>query len=341
MSDKWFLISNKRAAPWCIFLLSLLLLESCERRELTVDSQEGVPFRITLDWSNLALGVEKPQYIKVLFFPVGGGAVVERFVSPDGEEVRVPPDEYQVIVYNWRTNAQTQTVQFRGDTYDNFEAYVTPRNITMTTRGGRTLPLLPRPDMQLYGWNTGDETVTISTTSPAVRTRASEGDVLTATMRPLVHSYVVAVHVANDQYLGGMSALAIDAYGSAPLGGGSFGNGRYAVEAIVERGKEVTGGTRIYNCRVTTFGFFDDSPKNLVLDVTNTEGEARRVEVDITEAVGKIDMGGASIDPPVVVPPNDPVVVPPVESPGQGGTSGGFLPPVLDDWDEENKDIIM
>lgn len=335
-------------SPWervgvrLLFLLLLGLLCGCERRDLTYDSQEGVPFRIALDWSNLTPGIDKPQYIKALFFPIEGGQAIERFISSEGDQVNVPVGEYRVIIYNWRTNTATQTVQFRGDTYDSFEAYVAPRNVTMTTRGGQTLSLLPRPDIQLYGWNTGGETVIVSATSPAVRTRSSEGDILTAVMHSIVRSYVVAVHVANDQYLGGMSALAIDAYGSAPLGGGSPKSERYALETKVERGKEVAGGTRIYYCRVTTFGLFDDSPKNLVLDVTNTEGEARRVEVDITEAVGKIDMGGTSTaDPPVVVPPGDPVVVPPVDSSNQGGIGGGFSPPALDDWDEESKDIFI
>lgn len=327
--------------------LLLVLLCSCSHRDLTFEIDEGLPFRLEMDWSGLQPGVEKPIYIKALFFPAEGGAAVERFVSPDGGEVRVPAGEYRVIIYNWRTNATTQTVQFRGDTYDTFEAYVAPRNVTMTTRAGRTLPLLPRPDAQLYCWNSGVGTVVISETSPTVRTRGMgastrdvESNMLPVSMTSMVRTYVVAVSVKNYEYLEGISALTIDAYGNTPLGGGTLAGSRYAVETKVEPGEEVDG-VRMYYCRITTFGLFDDAAKSLVLDVSNSEGSSQRVEIDISDAVGRVDMGAPSTDPPpVVIPPENPIVVPVPETP-PGGTGGGFHPPALGDWEEEDKDIFL
>lgn len=322
-------------------LLCVVLLCGCENRPLTYGQQTGIPFRLSLDWSALEEGEETPRYLKALFFPVDGGEAVERFVDPDGGEIYVPRGEYRVIVYNWRTNSETQTVQFRGDTYDTFEAYVTPRNGTTANRGEETLPVLPPPDKQLYGWNTGDATVIISETSPTVRTRSGSGDALEAAMSPLVHNYVVAVSVANAQYLDGILAVATDAYGSSLLGGGSNpGGARYAMQTHIERGGMVNG-VQTYYCRVTTFGFFEDSKKTLVLDLANTSGETQREEVDITESVGRVDMGEAPADEPqVAVPPEVPIVVPVPDTP-PGGSSGGFAPPGLSEWDEIHKDIFM
>lgn len=320
-------------------LCGALFLCGCERRELMYEPQEGVPFRLTPDWSCLEEGEEAPQYMKALFFPVDGGAVVERFIPSDGSDIYVPEGEYQVILYNWRTNESTQTVQFRGDTYDTFEAYVSPRNPVMTTRPD--LSRLPHPDRQLYGWNTGGDTLVVAGSSPVVRTRAASGDALTAPMRSLVRSYLVAVDVTHAEYLEGISGVVTDVYSSIPLGGGSYGEGRYAMEAPVQRASTTDGVTRYY-CRVTTFGFFDDSAKTLDLTVTNTSGDTQRVSLDITDAVGRVDLGQAQGDSPQVVAPpgGKPVDVPaPQETPS--GPGGGFAPPALSEWEQEYGDIYL
>lgn len=325
----------------CSLLLSVVLLCGCENRPLTYEQQTGVPFYLSLDWSAVDEGKEVPRYIKALFFPVEGGEAVERFVAPEGGEVYVPPGEYRVIVYNWRTNSETQTVQFRGDTYDTFEAYVAPRSGATANRGEETLPVLPSPDKQLYGWNTSDATVVISETSPTVRTRTVSGDALEAEMSRLVHSYVVAVNVANAQYLDGILAVTTDVYSCSRLGGGANPDvKRYATETRIERGGTVNG-AQTYYCRVTTFGFFEDSKKRLVLDLVNTSGDTQREEVDITESVVKVDMEQVPADEPqVVVPPETPIVVPVPDTPS-GGSSGGFALPGLSEWEEIHKDIFM
>lgn len=320
--------------------LIVLLFHGCDNRALTYEQKTSIPFSITLDWSTLADDEEKPQYLKALFFPVKGGAAVERFISPEGGEVQVPSGEYRIIIYNWRTNAATQTVQFRGDTYDTFEAYVAPRSTSESASSRVDLLMLPAPDEQLYGWNTGQETVIISNTAPAVRTRASQGDVLTTPMSPIVHSYVVAVNVANAQYLNGVLAVATDSYGSSLLGGGQSNSERYATETKVER-TGIINGIEVCYCRVTTFGFFEDSGKTLVLNLDNVSGEVQQEKVDISEAVGKVDMGTVSADEPqITVPPETPIVVPVPDMPPPSN-GGGFDPPGLSDWEEEHKDIFM
>ena len=322
----------------CATLWYSFLLCGCTQRALTYEQQVGIPFSITLDWSALAEGEEKPQYIKGLFFPVEGGAPIERFISPDGGEIYVPEGEYHVIIYNWRTNAETQTVQFRGDTYETFEAYVAPRN----TRPNADFSLLPCPDSQLYGWNSGEDTVIISEKSPTVRTRSWEGDTVTVSMSPLVHSYVVAVYISNAQYLSDISAVATYSYSSAPLGGGSYPDSdeRYAVETKLECGKD-SNGNSIYYCRVTTFGFIEEAEKEIVFDFSNVAGNQKQERVDISDPIKKVNQGAAPPNVPHVVrPPENPIVVPIPEAP-PSGQGGGFSPPLLDDWEETHKDIFM
>lgn len=338
------LTMDEGVAQWLFLTLACLLsLTGCQSRDLYYEAEEGVPFRVTPEWSLLGVGEEKPNYIKAMFFPVGGGAPVERFVPTEGGEVNVPTGEYRVIIYNWRTNYQTQTVQFRGDTYDTFEAYVSPRNPALSNRSeetGETLSRAPAPDLQLYAWNTGGSTVTISKSAPTVRTRGVESDALTVTMQPMVRTYLVAVNVENAQYLGGITAAATAAYSSLFLGTGRLAGEPCAVETRVEKSGE-SGALTAYHCRVATFGLLDDGGETLLLDLARTDGTVVHREVGITREVANVDLGAVGKDTPqVVIPPESPIEITRPQG-GGTGSGGGFAPPQLGEWEEEDREIMM
>lgn len=316
----------------CIFLFS-----SCERRELTYGKQENTPFRMVLDWSALQDGEEKPQYIKALFFPVNGGTCIERYLSPDDGEISVPDGEYRIIVYNWRTNATVQTIQFRGDTYSNFEAYVAPRSTTLRSRNEPELPIIPQPDEQLYAWNTGDETVIVSNTAPVLRTRTLQGNELNVSMSKKVRIYTLSIHIKNTQYISNMHAAVRDAYGAVPLGDGTDRDERrYGIETTMQQGESESGVTT-YHCRINSFELFDDKEQKLVVNITNTNDEVQQKETVITDAIQKADKGEvAPGEPQVVIPPESPIVVKPGASAG-----GGFTPPTVGDWEEKNEEIPL
>lgn len=319
-----------------VVLLCLLLLGGCERRPLTYDDDEGVPFRLKPDWSLLADADEQPLYVKALFFPVEGGKAVERYIDPAGEEVRVPPGKYNLIVYTWRTNAAAQTVQFRGDTYDSFEAYTRVKDQRLPVQRSQTsIPVVPQPDA-LYAWNCNAQPIEVSYTK-GVQGQPARANVVTALMQSMVHEYEFEINVRNAGEINTLYAVLTHVYGSQPLGGGTPDKQQYgllAQEVIRVAGDEETA---TYRCRVVAFGF-QQSDKSFIVNITNKTGGGQQEVIDITQAVDDRDNG---VTPPeeviVVAPKEDPIVVERTEV----GGGGGFVPPTLDDWNKKDENIEL
>lgn len=317
-----------------ILLLCVQIFFGCERRPLTYDYQEGVPFRLELDWSALG-GAEQPFYVKALFFPVSGGKVVERYVKPEGEEIKVPPGKYNIIVYTWRTNAAAQTVQFRGETYDTFEAYTEEKYQRLPLQRAATdIPVVPQPDA-LYAWNSRSEPVEI-TYSKGVQGKSAQPNTLTAVMQSMVREYEFEVNVRNAEEIHSMYAVLTHVYGSKPLGGGTENKQQYGLLAqeviLVSKTEDIS----TYRCHVTAFSFHA-TDKSFIVNITNKTGGGQQEEINITESIDDRDNG--------VIPPTEPIVIAPKEDPivverkEVGG--GGFVPPTLDDWNKKDENIEL
>lgn len=315
----------------------ILLLSGCQRRDLTYDYEEGIPFRLELDWSNLESGEEQPRYVKALFYPVDGGKAVERYVNPEGQEVKIPTGQYNIIIYTWRTNAEAQTVQFRGDAYDTFEAYTEEKYQRLPLqRSGASIPVVPQPDA-LYAWNSSMEPVEISYSNGVTRkSRNGSSHTLTAVMHPMVRHYEFEVNVSNAEDINTMYAVLTEVYGSQPLGNGERNDNRYGLLAQEVIKVSETEGITTFRCRITAFGFHDTN-KKFILNITNTAGDGQQEVIDITKPVNDRDNG--------ITPPNEPIIAAPKEDPivveksELGG--GGFVPPTLDDWDKKDENIDL
>ena len=315
-------------------LLYLLVPAGCERRPLTYDSEEGIPFRIELDWSALN-GTEQPLYVKALFFPIDGGKAVERYINPAGQEVNVPPGKYNIIVYTWRTNADAQTVQFRGDTYNSFEAYTQEKHQRLPLqRSEASLAVVPQPDA-LYAWNSSTQSIEV-TYRTATTQRAEPVHSLTAVMQSMVQEYEFEINVRNASEINTLYAVLTHVYGSQPLGGGTTNSQLYgllAQEVVRVSGSE---DEATYRCRVKSFGFYPQE-KSFIVNITNKGGSGQQEIIDITQSIDDRNNG--------VVPPTQPIVVAPKEDPivvdrsPVGG--GGFVPPTLDDWNKKDENITL
>lgn len=90
-----------------VLLLTLLsILSSCNHKELYYE--ENAQFRllkVAFDWSQLS-GHEKPEGMRVIFFPKDGKSEPWIFDFPKGEarQIELPENDYGVISMNYDTN---------------------------------------------------------------------------------------------------------------------------------------------------------------------------------------------------------------------------------------------
>ncbi|MCD8183470.1 MAG: DUF5119 domain-containing protein [Bacteroides sp.] len=104
---------------WLLPLLGLLAsLSGCGFREM-LDDYPVSGVQITLDWTGVTK--ELPETMRVIFYPKDAeGRKVESYLSATGGEVKVPPGNYAVVIYNFNT----ETVQIRGEeNYETIEAF--------------------------------------------------------------------------------------------------------------------------------------------------------------------------------------------------------------------------
>lgn len=104
---------------WLLLLLGLTAsLSGCGFREM-LDDYPVSGVQITLNWEGVT---EKlPETMRVIFYPKDAeGRKVDSYLSAAGGEVKVPPGNYSMVVYNFNT----ESVQIRGEeSYETIEAY--------------------------------------------------------------------------------------------------------------------------------------------------------------------------------------------------------------------------
>lgn len=315
----------------------MILLSGCQRRELTYDYEEGVAFRLEIDWSALKAGEEQPTHVKAIFFPVDGGKVEERYVNPEGGEIKVPAGTYNIIVYTWRTNTEGQTVQFRGDSYETFEAYTEEKHQRLPVQRSETsVVVVPQPDA-FYAWNSTSEPVEISYSKGLVqKNKTATVNTLNAIMKSMVQEYEFEINVRKAEDIRTMYVVLTEVFGSLPLGEGLPRIDHYGllVQDVLRVGD--IGEITTYRCKAATFGFHD-TDKSFIINMTHTTGSGQQEIIDITEPIDERGSGTTPFEKPIVVASKeDPVIVDKKE-----GDSGGFVPPTLGDWDEKDENIEL
>ena len=101
-----------------VLLSSLLMLTGCSRRDV-LDDYPVSGVEISLDWAGVT--DELPEGVRIIFYPKDGeGRKVDRYLSVQGGEMKVPPGRYSVVAYNYNT----EVVRIRGEeSYETIEAY--------------------------------------------------------------------------------------------------------------------------------------------------------------------------------------------------------------------------
>ena len=158
-----------------LLFLSLVLI-SCERRPLTYDYNDTLIVDINIDWQNLSKDGELPKYLKAMFYPVDGGVVVERYLESLGGELRIPQNEYNILIYTWRINAGAQSVQYRNiKSFTTIEAFTgeTSKSKEKSKINGETIIL--QPDNYLFSWTSYDEPLDLTKKSLEALTKVPTG----------------------------------------------------------------------------------------------------------------------------------------------------------------------
>lgn len=98
---------------------SIVLLSSCQHKELCYNHLHTTPVDIVFDWRN-APGAE-PDGMLLYFFPEEGGAPVKFALGGhEGGRIEIPDGTYKVIC----VNSDSETAQFRGtDSFGTFEIF--------------------------------------------------------------------------------------------------------------------------------------------------------------------------------------------------------------------------
>ena len=75
-----------------VLLSSLLMLTGCSRRDV-LDDYPVSGVEISLDWAGVT--DELPEGVRIIFYPKDGeGRKVDRYLSVQGGEMKVPPGRY-------------------------------------------------------------------------------------------------------------------------------------------------------------------------------------------------------------------------------------------------------
>ena len=316
-----------------VLLLSLLsILSSCNHKELYYE--ENPQFRllkVTFDWSQLT-GHEKPEGMRVIFFPKDGKSEPWIFDFPKGEtrQIELPENDYGVISMNYDTN---------GIVWKNPNSYLDFTADTRDTKSpdGEQASLTP-------SWLCGDHIDWVSVNaSHAAASSASSGSsgsgvqVITLYPKSMVCRYTYEVNgirklerIADIRAsLSGMSGSLLMAADRLPyslserllFGGDVIGN-------------QLRGGFYTFGC--TQGGTQGSSAPNLFkLFIRSKSGKLHVLEQDVSAQVHSVPVVGHVGDVHLVI--NLDFEIPDEGGGGSGGGAGFDVG--VDNWGDVNVDI--
>ena len=171
------------------FLLLLVLLTGCDRRDLTYYNESEIT--ILADWTQSGLAQEEGNYgATILFYPRDGSAVQTVLMGDRSQEtVRLRPGVYDIILFN-RSFHDFSNIAFRGDSYGTLEAYsrkVETRFNETTRTESRVITASPDElaAASIEGFEvTEDMTGNYDETNPKTKARASTDHRFTLNLSP-------------------------------------------------------------------------------------------------------------------------------------------------------------
>lgn len=302
-----------------VFLLILtglsMLLSGCSFRDI-LDDYPVSGVRIKLNWEGVT--DELPEGMRVIFYPKDGeGRLVDSYIGVQGEEVKVPPGCYDMVIYNY--NTECVVVDGTGS-YETITAHTVPYS-----------DLDAKEDMV---W--GPDPFYIVNMKNVRIEKSEEVLAMEFQPKPAVRHYTFEIKVKGLKNVASIicNVSGMDDSYCISNGAGTSGLAPIYVEAV--RGDDVIRGS--------FSAFAGDDVKDtraadevmmklLLIRVDNTVQEAK---VNITDSVEPTppDEGGEENPPTEIeIPIDEEIEVDDVEVPPDGG--GGGMDGDVNDWDDE------
>lgn len=292
-----------------VLLSSLFLFSGCKRRDLNYEYFKGAQVNINMDWGNTN---PKPEHLRLLLYPVEGETPLSYYIEPDGQNINVPYGTYRSLLYNWRSNGDTQYI-----TFENIGDY---KQIRAGTRLLSSLffedGVLVQPD-SLYCWSSGEE-LFVLTPANSVQTRAGNG--LNIRPRSLVKSYDFHIPATGLKYVKSAEAAVSGMSRYLMLYTGDVDPAEYRMSVTMTPQSD-----RI-ECHFSILGYVPDAVHTLEVKFKLIDGTSFEVTYDITQEVkdGTILNNKAPINIPKVT-----------------GSENGFTNPEIGGWEEMEDDIVF
>ena len=316
-----------------ILVATLLLLCSCQYKDLCYDHNHGENYNLSLQLElkleldvNVEVSVEthtkieKPDYMKVMFYsPQTGTLSNNDIVGADGGHIYQAPGSYDMLVYSFGT----EWTQIRGEgSINTLEAFTSDITATKAgilrafTRVGEEEPQGPiiyTPDHLLVA----HEAIEIPHFSEEERIIT-----LTANAKTVVETY--GFQITNIKGIENIAS--VEAFVTNQARSTFFGRGEKSTEpATIYFPIEVNPSEGYIHTSFNTFGKLPGESRSFLhIMIRNTEGEEVKISVDITDQFEKED--------------HEIIIDEEIDVPAPEGGSGGIAPTV-DPWEEENHDV--
>lgn len=311
-------MKNRQIIYNTVFVLGMFIsFASCERKDLYYPPQSKL--RLITHWENIIQ--EKPYYNEAIFYPSDGGKEHRYYLESDTMLLSIPIGEYHVILYNWRTNASAQTVQFR-----DHHSYIKMSSFTGVLRNKSgyfdKYDLYLAPDM-LYSWTTEEHE-----TSKVVTYASKNESVSTLHTYPkrVVHDYNFHVEVIGLEYVRAVSAVSL---GFAPQltmynkQGAVNDAGHKLNIKVTETG---------FQCSFSAYNHYKPNDQRLHFVIKLPDDTYREYFRDLNNELD--EKGTIEYVEKIIIEYDGPVDPPPT-----GG--GGFEPPEIGDWEGIEEDITF
>ena len=307
-------------------MLFLLILTACEHKEFRYVTSPFRSLRVEFNWERYE-DFQKPEGMRVIFFPKDGTSEPWIFDFPNGEgrQIELPENEYRVICYNYDTS---------GISWESPNSFVEYLAKTRSVLAPDSVKASTTPS-----WLCGDHINWVSLQN------IPEGTEKVITLYPvrMVSRYTYEVNgirnlerVADIRAsLSGMSGSLLMAEDKLPDG---LSENLFFRGEIV--GNQIKGG-------FYTFGYCQDiaSPQVFKLYLKCRNGMVIVVEQDVSAQVHSVPVKGHIGDVHLIINFKFHFDVPKLENEGEGGgggnnSSGGAGFDVgVDDWADVNVDI--
>lgn len=312
--------SNINHILQAITVFAILLLTSCEHKDLCYDHFHSTKIQVVFDWKN-APDVT-PETMRLYLFPMDGGRPqAYEFTDYRGGYINIPAGRYRVLC----VNSDTESVLYRNiDLFDSFEAYAPDGvlnvrfSLAPRAEGTSGEHVVKSPD-RLYSARLDDVTIELS----------NENQTVTLYPEPSVCRYRVTItNAANLKYI---SSDGISGALSGMSGGLLVGRNELTSDPVTVPFGVVSDGVSTLTADFLTFGQTDSigPVHKLVIYVIMSDGSKNYYTFDVTRQVDEaadprdvhILLDGLPLPKPIV--------------------NGGGFQPAIDEWQNIDVDVPM